>query len=201
MTGHDLRTWAENDVEKFFDELTGAPLDPEQVRLAKIRDVEFLHTFPLYEKIDESEAGGKEFVSTRRILTNEGYISSDQTFKHDLLVESSNGSHQRWKKHSPPRSVGTSKVHVVTVQNSKEGPKKARRARKIIVLDVSRAHLNPESRRELYIRPPTEDSKPRHVGKLLRTLCGTQNAANAWDEFFNSAAIDQGYDIGLSSPC
>ena len=32
-------------------------------------------------------------------------------------------------------------------------------------------------------------------------LYGTRDAANAWDEFFNSAANDQGYDIGLSSPC
>ena len=33
-----MQTWEENHVEQFFDELTGAPLDPEQVRLAKIKE-------------------------------------------------------------------------------------------------------------------------------------------------------------------
>ena len=56
MRGHDLQTREETHVEKFFDELTGAPLDPVQVRLAKIEEVGFLHTFPVYEKFDDSEA-------------------------------------------------------------------------------------------------------------------------------------------------
>ena len=29
-------------------------------------------------------------------------MPSDQTFEHDFLVESSSGSHQRWKTYSPP---------------------------------------------------------------------------------------------------
>ena len=36
---------------------------------------------------------------------------------------------------------------------------------------------------------------------MSRTLYGTRDAANAWDEFFKNAAVDHGYDIGLSSPC
>ena len=63
------------------------------------------------------------------------------------------------------------------------------------MLDVSRAHVHPRNRWELYIRLPAEDSKPGHVGKLLRTLYGTRVAASAGDEFFNAAAIDQRYDI------
>ena len=35
MTGHDLQTWEEGRVEKIFDELTGAPLDPEHARREK----------------------------------------------------------------------------------------------------------------------------------------------------------------------
>ena len=44
------------------------------------------------------------------------------------------------------------------------------------------------------MRLPAEDSKLEHVGTLLRTLCGTRDAASAWDEFFNNAAIAQGHD-------
>ena len=73
MTGNDLQTWKEHNVEKFFDELMGVPLDPEHVRLAKIEEVEFQHTFPAYEEVDESEATGNDFFfSTRWTLTNKG---------------------------------------------------------------------------------------------------------------------------------
>ena len=59
-----------NSHYKSIHELTGALLDPDQVRLAKIKEVEFLHTFPVHEKVCESELKGTEFVLTRWILTD-----------------------------------------------------------------------------------------------------------------------------------
>ena len=38
------------------------------------------------------------------------------------------------------------------------------------------------------------------TGQLLRTLCGNRDAANAWDEFFNNAAIDEWHGKGRASP-
>ena len=55
-------------------------------------------------------------------------------------------------------------------------------------------------RRDLHALLPAEDSRDT-LERLLRTLYVTRDAAGAWDEFFNNAAIHQGYDIGLSSPC
>ena len=97
-------------------------------------------------------------------------------------------------------SIGILEVQLVTVPNRAGGVRRGEN-RKILVVDVSRAHFRPKSRREQCIRLPAEDSKSGHVGKLLRTLYGTRDAAKASDECFNNAAIDQGYDIGLSSPC
>ena len=57
------------------------------------------------------------------------------------------------------------------------------------MLDISRAHFHPKSRRELYIGLSTEDGRP-DVEEVLRTLYVTRDAANVWDEFFNNAAID-----------
>ena len=39
------------------------------------------------------------------------------------------------------------------------------------------------------------------VGKLLRTLYGTRDAASQWDAFFNEKIATLGYDVGMSSPC
>ena len=35
----------------------------------------------------------------------------------------------------------------------------------------------------------------------METLCGTRDAANAWDEFFNNSVIEDEYEIVLASPC
>ena len=69
--GTRLANVGRNSHYKFFNELTGALLDPEQVRLANIKEVVFLHTFPVYEKVCEPELKGTEFVLTRWILTDE----------------------------------------------------------------------------------------------------------------------------------
>ena len=86
-------------------------------------------------------------------------------------------------------------------QSRRRGPTRSAGERKILVLDVSRAHFHPKCRRELYIRLPEEDAQAGFVGRLLRTLYGTRDAANAWDEFFNEAIVRREYEVGLSSPC
>ena len=49
--------------------LAGEQWDTEQVLLANIKEIEFVHTFPVYDKFHE-RAKEKEFVSKRWILTN-----------------------------------------------------------------------------------------------------------------------------------
>ena len=43
--------------------------------------------------------------------------------------------------------------------------------------------------RELFTRLLDENSKQRYVGRLLRKLHGTRDAANAWDEYFDDAVV------------
>ena len=83
-------------------------------------------------------------------------------------------------------------------QTRRSGPSRAERT--ILVLDASRAHFPPKSRRELYTRLVAADSKRLHVGKLLRTQA-LEAETHPTLEFFNNAATDQGYDSGPSSPC
>ena len=101
------------------------------------------------------------------------------------------------KTRLPPRRPLESLKYILSqFQTRRRGPSQLSRGdRNIIVLDVSRAHFHPKS------RLPTEDSKTGHVGKLLRTLYGARDTANAWDQIFNNAEVAQGYEIGLSSSC
>ena len=71
----------------------------------------------------------------------------------------------------------------------------------MIVLDVSRAHFHPEAVRECYVELPKEDGLEGHVGKLLRTMYGTRDAAAQWDSFANKAMEGRGYETGMLSTC
>ena len=67
-----MENWVSKEIEAFFDELTGERLPAESVRAAKIEEIEFLRTFPVYEKVPEAQTRGKESVSARWILTTQG---------------------------------------------------------------------------------------------------------------------------------
>jgi hypothetical protein len=56
MTGHDEQEWDPEELETFFDELTGEQLNPKDVHEAKVKEIEVLRTFPVYEKVPESYA-------------------------------------------------------------------------------------------------------------------------------------------------
>ena len=48
---------------------------------------------------------------------------------------------------------------------------------------------------------PEENALEGHVGKLLRTIYGTRDAAAQWDSFANKVMESQGYETGMSSTC
>ena len=48
--------------------------------------------------------------------------------------------------------------------------------------DVSRVHFYGVCKRDVYVEPPAELHRPGLVAKLNKTMCGTQDASNAWAE-------------------
>ena len=69
------------------------------------------------------------------------------------------------------------------------------------MLDVSRAHFYFKGRRQLRIRHFDEDSKSGHVEKLQRTLYGSRDKVNVWDNVWNEffCCNVQWSENGLSS--
>ena len=105
----------------------------------------------------------------------------DQTFEHDLLVKRSSGSDGKHiRRHA---STGIPQVHFVTVPNAQEGP-----------ITVGTERTENYRVRRVHISIPEADGG-------VHTATDRRQLANAWDEFFNHAAIDHGFHIGLSSPC
>ena len=73
---------------------------------------------------------------------------------------------------------------------------------KLAHFDISRAHFMPKARRELYVELPDEDPMKQKgfVGLLLRSMYGTQDASNLWQEDYTGTLVQRGCTLGRSNP-
>ena len=71
---------------------------------------------------------------------------------------------------------------------------------KLAHFDISRAHFMPKARREIYVELPDEDPMKQKgfVGMLLRSMYGTQDASNLWQEDYTGTLTQRGYKPGRS---
>ena len=70
--GHDEESVPEEDVEKFYDDISGKLLPTKLVREARLEEIKFLQSFPVYKKVPAEEARGKQKVSVRWRDVNKG---------------------------------------------------------------------------------------------------------------------------------
>ena len=71
-TGHEPGGVPDEEVATFYDEASGVLLDSALVRAARQEEIKFLRSFPVYEKVPEAQAEGKERVSVRWCDLNKG---------------------------------------------------------------------------------------------------------------------------------
>ena len=71
-----------------------------------------------------------------------------------------------------------------------------------MVLDVKRAFLYGKARRDIYIKLPPEDPKygTGVVGKLERSLYGTRDAPQIWQDELKGTMEQLGYTSCVSQP-
>ena len=69
--------------------------------------------------------------------------------------------------------------HVMTERIDKRGQNLV-----LAVFDVSRAHFYGVCKRDVYVELPSELHRPGLVGKLNKTMHGTQDASNAWQKLW-----------------
>jgi len=72
---------------------------------------------------------------------------------------------------------------------------------KIEFIDIKRACLQAEVRREVYVELPPEDKQEGMCAKLTKAMYGTRDAAQSWEATYRKAHEDWGFQVGSASPC
>ena len=68
--------------------------------------------------------------------------------------------------------------------------------------DISRARFHSPVRRHIYIKVPPEDKDcPSGIGRLLKAMYGTRDAAQCFDSLAENVMQKLGFRVGLITPC
>jgi len=162
-----------------------------------MKEIEFLSSFPVDEKVDESAAAGKEIIDTRWVDVNKGDWNAFNVRSRICAKEF------KWKNPwmedtfagTPPWEGIKLVLGKAMTRARKPGGGFYRK--KVFILDTSKAHFHPMAKRELYIRPPAEDHEDGKIGKLLFMMYGMRDAACGWEEFHREKLALAGYRDSL----
>ena len=75
---------------------------------------------------------------------------------------------------------------------------------KLSFVDIRRARFTAAARNELHLELPEEDQTDPNMkmcGRLLKSMRGTQDAAQSWEEECTDFLVSIGFEQGLGSPC
>ena len=199
-------------VNVFKDSVTGQPLEPTLVTAARKLEMEYFESKQVWERRPRAEAlakTGKAPISVRWIDTNKG---DDETpnYRSRLVAREirRRGENPIFAPTPPLESLRT--VVSLAATNVKGMPQhirdhKSPRRTQLPFIDISRAYFcaatDPED--PTYVELPAEDHEHgTMVGKLLKHMYGTRNAADGWHiEYDGRLVQDLNFEVGDASAC
>ena len=64
---------------------------------------------------------------------------------------------------------------------------------KIDFIDIKRAYFYAKARRDVYVKLPPEDDEPDMCGKLNKSMYGTRDASQNWEEEYSDTLMSMGF--------
>ena len=195
------RTVEEEDYcsdEVACDDVSGATLEPKEVRGARSEEIKYVRDMGLYEKVPIEQCynkTGKAAISTRWIDINKG----DQTHPSywSRLVARETNTHRRDDLFVAAPSLEALKAILSMTAISSRGEV-------VMINDISRASCHVRAKREVFVQLPQEDinkGEEDMCGKLKYSVYGTRDAAQNWYQEYSGQLVKNGFEQGKASPC
>ena len=199
-------SWFEGE-DHFWDDINGGWLDATRVRAARKEELDWMESRKVMMAVPELECKQKQ----GRPLTLKWLdtVKPDGRYRSRLVVREVKRA-KRPEERLDPQDVFSSMPpiealkmllsEVMTVDDPYvSGDIEQVVTDQIAVWDVSRAHFYGESRREVYTNLPEEMVMEGYVAKLLKTMYGTNDAANIWGETWPKHLKSKGIDVGKAN--
>ena len=188
-------SWASDDV-------TGQDLDPEEVRLARQTEMNYVHKRGVWRKVPRSLAvrNGWKIIATRWIDTNKGDKANPNYRSRLVAKEFNDGAQEGLFAATPPLEALR-----LLVSDAATITEEHQQSDKVIMLnDVARAFFEAPMTRQVCVELPlearTEGEDEDVVGLLLLSLYGTRDAAANFQAEVRKFLVGAGYEQSRYNP-
>ena len=194
-------------AETFYDEVSGALLDPALVKQARKLEVDYMHQLKVYEEasLEEWQASGCRLIPMRWLDINKGDSETVNIRSRAVLQET------RRRSDLGPNDIASTfaaappleglRMMVSLAMSGQQGvPLKDRKV--LAFYDVSRAHFHSPAKRLMFVKTLPEDTYIRSgIAKMLKAMYGSRDAGRCWDDFSDTAMKALTFKAGDFCPC
>jgi hypothetical protein len=192
----DLEAYAREfwNEEYALDDVHGGLLDIGKVREARSEEIEFMKSRSIWKEVPIHECwfkSGKAPVTVKWVDTEKlGGVVRSRLVARDFKAKG--------EKEREDLFAATPPLELLKAQLSRAASK---RGRKVLVIDVKKAHLYPLCESEVFIElPPEAGAGPGMCGQLVHWLYGFRPAAQAWESHYSKNLESIGLVRGRASP-
>ena len=197
--------------ERFVDDLTGLPLDPELCKAARRKELgyfEFKHVWVLCKISECRSRTGCPPIRMRWVETNKGDDKNPNIRSRFVAREMRlPGEEAVFAPNPHTETLRMVLSHAVTDLDG-EPPKvfdpNSEHRQQVLLIDISRAYFNAPTSDEhpTYVELPRDlGAQPGMCGLLKRHMYGTKRAAEGWQEEYSQALSEMGFEQGCASAC
>ena len=188
----------------FWDEVSGNPLNSEEVIAARLDEIKQLHSHDVYDKVpltDCWQSSGRAPVKVKWIDINKGDNVNHEYRSRLVAKEIKMDKRLDLFAATPPLEAKKLLFSAAVTEGIgfQEGDRQS--GMKIDFIDISRAFFQADAIREVYVELPAEDAEEGMCAKLKKSMYGTRDAAQNWGYAYTQFMQDAGFKKGKSSPC
>ena len=187
----------ENDIA--IDDVSGAQLDANLVKQARLEEMAYFHKMGVYTKVSRrSVPVNAKITKVRWIDINKGDEENPQMRSRLVAKEFKDTNSPELFAGTPPTEALRMLCSLAATKNEKG------EYRSMMCNDVSRAYFYAKVRKDMWIELPPEDvakGEEGLVGKLNLSMYGTREAASNWQDEVGMHMRSIGFIQGRASNC
>ena len=182
--------------QAFWDDVRGGWLNGEEVRRARSEEVGYMQKERLWDVVPREMAEGQRITTVKWVDTNKG-TDANPEIRCRLVARDFKGP----EKDREDLFAATPPWELKRLLMSHAADTSRGKVRKMLLIDVKKAHLNSVCWEDVYIELPAEvGAGTEEIGKLRRWLYGFRPAAAAWENHYAEKLVGEGFKRGVSSP-
>lgn len=201
----DAVTWDMEEYEEFRDNISGQLLDAKLVRAGREDELKYMDEMKVYEEVPESvcwEETKAKPIQVKWVDVNKGddarpEIRCRLVAKELKSAQMKAGIFRDDVFSATPPQEGV-KMLCSKMMSRKRGDC---RRRKLMFIDISRAHFHSLARRRVFVQLPAERRREGYCALLLKSMYGTKDAAANSADKVMEVLREMGFKIGVFCPC